>query len=123
LPNHFSESFYYHLSKSDAKAAFTTKDSLLVDHYEIKTNEEMADTLAEMVAINDSLEQMWKICEFYLKCNLSLNPELNIHLMNANMTHESKLYPVLMENIKKSKKEEKARTYSPGGMQKLIVKL
>jgi hypothetical protein len=78
-----------------------TKDSLLVDYYEIKTNEEMADTLAEMVAINDSLEQMWKICEFYLKCNLSLNPELNIHLMNANMTHESELYPVLMENIKK----------------------
>lgn len=80
---------------------YPTKDSLLVDYYEIKTNEEMADTLAEMVAINDSLEQMWKICEFYLKCNLSLNPELNIHLMNANMTHESKLYPVLMENIEK----------------------
>ncbi|MFA5636425.1 MAG: TetR/AcrR family transcriptional regulator [Anaerovoracaceae bacterium] len=84
-------SFYHH---------YPTKDSLLVGYYEIKTNEEMTDTLTEMVTLNDSLEQMWRICNFYLQCNLSLNPELNIHLMTANMVHEGKLYPVLMENIK-----------------------
>lgn len=42
-------SFYHH---------YSTKDSLLVDYYEIKTNEEMTDTLTEMVTISDSLDQM-----------------------------------------------------------------
>lgn len=85
-------SFYYH---------YPTKDSLLVDYYDIKTHDEMTSTLAEMVTITDSLEQMWRICNFYLECNLALSPELNIHLMTANMAHQGKLYPIFMEDIKK----------------------